>query len=101
MQLRLHYILQRFHQSIVMTTRFTANNYFQNVPTGSPYKIVDGQYRGHVAIFLCVRGDFSVIVNVRREPGYHQVHDLDTPEDYLSGISLHPHVLTAAPQLLD
>jgi hypothetical protein len=54
-----------------------------------------------VAIFLCVRGDFSVIVNVRREPGYHQVHDLDTPEDYLSGISLHPHVLTAAPQLLD
>eukprot|EP00978_Attheya_sp_CCMP212_P019908 scaffold56522_cov59-Attheya_sp.AAC.6 len=84
-----------------MTTHFTANDYFQNVPTRSPDKIADGQYHGHMAIFLWVRGDFSVLVNVHREPGYHQIHDLDTHEDYLSSISLHLHVLTAAPQLMD
>eukprot|EP00978_Attheya_sp_CCMP212_P037880 scaffold182462_cov46-Attheya_sp.AAC.2 len=67
----------------------------EQFPGGESFRIVGGDYDGHVAIFLILVGDFSVLVNVcRGEPGVHPVHELDT-DDYLHPVILHPDVLIA------
>jgi hypothetical protein len=74
-----------------MATHFPAIDRFLDVPIGTVFKVIRGEYAGRVALFSRIVGNNALLVHVRGGAlGYHPITELDPVENFHGNVIVHP-----------